>query len=126
MKINIYDVYVTRIFTMIQEDYNSNGLRNVKGKFARTTIVVKQTNNNNIYFLDLLSGNKVKSDVNECRVGEEYINYEMYEPITNYISFNKDKPFFNMNINKKTISKDKLLRMVKEKTRKEVKDEKGI
>ena len=100
---NINDVYVTQIYTVISKSYKMrNNTIKYNSKYNRTTLVKKEDE----HFYDLVKDKSVNSSVIDSNVGDEFVAQEQFfEPITNYIDYD---------ISSSDISKEKVLKLVKE------------
>ena len=85
---NIYDVYITKIFTVDNIEYKPHYVTINHAKFTRTTLVLRKEKNGNVRYYDILTDRYIKSDLSNCKIGDEVIGIEkMYVNFANYIGY---------------------------------------
>lgn len=96
---NIYDVYLTSIYTVVDIKYSNISDIDYKASYTKDAIVLKKKD----YYIDLFTKKKIKKDIYDCKVGDEFIvPTKRYNPIIDFI----DKS----DIKKTNISKKKLIK----------------
>lgn len=109
---NIYDVYVTRIYACIDSKRISYMEVNKKYKYVRDAIVIrKKTGNSNIYY-DLMSDKKYTTPHGDCCVGDEFVVPEKrYDLLVNLIDYKETEL---------EVTREQVLELVYKRKRKEV------
>ena len=109
---NIYDVYITKVFTVDNIEYEPHFVRTCNAKYTRTTIVLRKEKYGSVRYYDLLADRYIKHDMSRCDIGDEVIGIDkMYINLAEYIDYHGHK----------NVSKRKVKRLVKEKAQEDSK-----
>ena len=109
---NIYDIYITKVYTVDNIAYEPNDLVNRCAKYTRTTLVLRKEKYGSVEYYDLLTDRCIKHDLHYCNIGDEVIGIEkMYISLADHIGY----------IGRKNVSKRKVLSLVKKKAQEDSK-----
>ena len=97
--INIHDVYYGRIFVTDKVEDTNRGISR-HARFLRYGFIVKNKEVSyvdGVTFYDLISGNKIKADLGECKTGEELVDVSSkeYVPLIEWLNLPIDCTKYN-------------------------------
>ena len=103
---NIFDVYITKVFTVDNIEYKPHFITTRHAQYTRTTIVLRKEKYGSVKYYDLLANRYIEHDLFHCNIGDEVIGIEkMYVSLAEHIGYHGHK----------NVSKRKVLGLVKKK-----------
>ena len=111
-KINIHDVYYAKIYVTDNVIYNRFST-NRSARYLRNGFIVKNkqvSSLDGVTYYDLISGNKIKADLSDCKVGEELVDVSSkeYVPLIKWLNLPIDTIKYNKTTRKELL---KLIRI---------------
>ncbi|MBR1717966.1 MAG: hypothetical protein IJ715_01695 [Bacilli bacterium] len=89
---NIYDVYITKVYTVDNIEYQPHFIVERYAKYTRTTIVLRKEKYGSVKYYDLLANRYIKHNLACCNLGDEVIGIKkMYVSLAKHIDYHGPK-----------------------------------
>ena len=112
---NIYDCYITNVYTIVNVEYKKDFIRTTTRRFDRTTIVLKKEKYGIIEYYDILQDKIVNPVLTDCDIGDEFIDTkESFIHLYKHLGYSGKSDVSTRKIKKLIMKKAKSEKMKKE------------